>query len=580
VRMRIIGPAVWFFCLFAAISLAQDVHVYTVDMTEAHTQLVSSSPYVTHTASGDADLALDPDANLADFVVGTTPGNTDPCYPYSPPHNLYAYKITDPCTTGPKTKVVIATGNHNTETSGSWAFQGYVDFLLSSDPNADWLRQVAEFYIYPLVNPDGRYTGSGRGNPEMIAEGFGTDHNRVWNTQGQGLSTIDALTTAMQNDTGGDVDYFFDFHSAGGSSCFFYTDEELIHCPYTEAFLDLELGVDPRISPGHPGMLRVWSITTEGLNTDYGFTPECNFEHDVPYYLDLGGYYALALHNALITDYNDLKILADNWLTDNLEVQTGELVGFWNFDDGTPNDSSGYEHHGTFITGDANTSINIVYDADRDSNVLDVNNPTGHTTNSVVDCGGAGGWANLSTRISIAAWLKVDTFHTNNQYLLTKGNGYQLTRSSSTNAMRTYMNGLTDTTLSSSATVNDGAWHHVAVTYDSNSSTRIIYIDGQDSGSDSPSNLLYDTHDATFVIGGRLNSDFDHRGWDGRIDDVRIYGYALTPNDVDLIYQGSEPCEPSGFICAENPDGDLNDDCIVNFIDYALLVDDWFKENP
>ena len=33
VRMRIIVPAVWFFCLFATIGLAQDVTVYTVDMT-------------------------------------------------------------------------------------------------------------------------------------------------------------------------------------------------------------------------------------------------------------------------------------------------------------------------------------------------------------------------------------------------------------------------------------------------------------------------------------------------------------------------------------------------------------------
>ena len=47
VRMRIIGPAVSFFCLFAAIGLAQDVYVYTVDTTEAHAQLVSNSPYIT-----------------------------------------------------------------------------------------------------------------------------------------------------------------------------------------------------------------------------------------------------------------------------------------------------------------------------------------------------------------------------------------------------------------------------------------------------------------------------------------------------------------------------------------------------
>jgi len=161
--------------------------------------------------------------------------------------------------------------------------------------------------------------------------------------------------------------------------------------------------------------------------------------------------------------------------------------------------------------------------------------------------------------------------------MLTKGNGYQLTRNGTTNAMRSYMNGLSDTALSSSATVNDGNWHHVAVAYDSNSSERIIYIDGEDSGSDTPSGLLNDTQGETFVIGGRLNSDFDHRGWDGRIDDVRLYDHVLTPDDVDLIYQGSEPCEPSGFICTEKPDGDLNDDCKVNLLDFQILAADWLK---
>jgi len=571
--------------LYRNLLFDDDIYVYTVDMTEAHTQIASLSPYVTPTPSGDANLALDANCPIADFVVGVSAGNVGGD-PNVPQHNLYAYKITDPAAPGPKTKVVIDTGNHNTETSGSWAFQGYVDFLLSSDPNAQWLRQVAEFYIYPLVNPDGRYTGSGRGNPEMTIEGFGTDHNRVWNTQGQGLSTIDALTTAMQNDTDSNVGFLFDFHTSGAANPQIWVKSSMADSPYILALMALDTDIVINITEGVAGMLRIWSLTPApgGLNAEYAFTPESDNNGDVPYYLDLGRSYGLALHNTLagvndVTDYNDLKILADNWLTDNLEVQTGELVGFWNFDDGTADDSSGNGHHGTLTAGDATTSVSIVYDTDRGNNVLELNNPAGHTINSIVDCGGAGSWADIRSRISIATWLKVDTFHINNQYLLAKGNTYQLTRSGTTNAMRSYMDGLSDTALSSSATVNDGNWHHVVVTYDSDSSERIIYIDGVDSGSDTPSGLL-NVHTESFVIGGRLNGSYDHRGWDGRIDDVRLYDYVLTPDDADLLYQGSEPCEPSGFICIENPPGDLSDDCIVNFLDYALLAADWLKVNP
>jgi len=77
-------------------------------------------------------------------------------------------------------------------------------------------------------------------------------------------------------------------------------------------------------------------------------------------------------------------------------------VGCWNFDDGTANDSSGNDHHGTLDQGDGSTSVSIVYDADRDSNVLDCDNPEGHTNNSVVDCG-TGSWANIQSQITVAA---------------------------------------------------------------------------------------------------------------------------------------------------------------------------------
>jgi len=577
-KVRIIAVGVLVVLLSAASGFADDLYEYDPNRTEQHTILMSSSPYVTKTPSGNSALALPgTPAEIEDFVIGTTPGNVSD--PYVPAHNIYAYKITDPCTSGPKKKAVIDTGNHNTETGGSWAFQGMVDFLVSADPEADWLRKHVEFYIYPLVNPDGRYTATGRGNPEMTAEGFGDDHNRVWHTRGQGLSTIDALTTAMRADTGNDADYYFDFH--GGSPDFFYIMPSQIDCPYVKAFTEREPSVPPTLRPADYRNSRIWGLRPdpEGVNAEFSCTPENDKKGTVQDKLDLGKSYGLTIYDVLDpnSDYLKLKRESENWLVSNLEEQTGELVSWWNFDDGTADDSSGNGHHGTLVQSGGGTSVNIVYDGDRGNNVLELNNPAGHTINSVVDCGGAGSWADIRTRITIALWVKVDTFHIGNQYLLTKGATYQLTRSGTTNAMRSYMDGLSDTALSSSATVNDGSWHHVAVTYDSDSSERTIYIDGEDSGSDTPSGLL-NVHTESFVIGGRLNNSYDHRGWDGRIDDDRLYDYTLTPDDVDLIYQGSEPCEPQPLIiCTEKPDGDWNDDCKVNFLDFQILAADWLE---
>ena len=95
------------------------------------------------------------------------------------------------------------------------------------------------------------------------------------------------------------------------------------------------------------------------------------------------------------------------------------MVGRWTFDDGTADDSSGNNHHGTLTPGDVTTSISIVYDADRDSNVLELDNPAGHFTGAVVNCG-SGSWADITSQIAFTMWAKVDTKH-ESSYLLSKG---------------------------------------------------------------------------------------------------------------------------------------------------------------
>jgi len=208
------------------------------------------------------------------------------------------------------------------------------------------------------------------------------------------------------------------------------------------------------------------------------------------------------------------------------------LVGHWNFDDDTADDSSGYSHHGTIVPGDVSTSISIVTDPER-GKVLNVNNSAG-VINSVVNCGGAGDWADIREQITIATWFTFESIHTGNIYMLTKGSTYQVTSNGTSDGMRTYMGGLSSTNLTTSTSVMDGKWHHVTVTYDSTTSTRILYIDGQEASSDTPSGLL-NVHTASFVIGGRLDGSYNMRGWDGRLDDVRLYDRGLSPGEITRL---------------------------------------------
>jgi len=251
-------------------------------MSAAYTNSIKSSPFVSPTLSASTDL-----------ILGQTAGGRD----------LYGYKITDTSVLTPKTKVVLTAGDHNVETTGNFALQGMLDFLLSSDTEAVALRELAEFYVYPLVNPDGRATGTGRGNPEMTAEGFGIDHNRVWDRGGEGLSTIDTLTAAMQNDTGGDVDYLFNFHSAGSN--FFFTVPSLVNSPYSLARAARDPNVPPVASNGQPGMTRIWSMSQDGLQAEFAFTPEQGFSGTEETFFDIGADYGLALFDVLVIDNAD-----------------------------------------------------------------------------------------------------------------------------------------------------------------------------------------------------------------------------------------------------------------------------------
>jgi len=206
------------------------------------------------------------------------------------------------------------------------------------------------------------------------------------------------------------------------------------------------------------------------------------------------------------------------------------LVGRWTFDDGTADDSSGGNHHGTLTPGDVTTSISIVYDIDRDSNVLELDNPAGHSTGAVVNCG-SGSWADITSQIAFTMWAKVDTKHTSS-YLLSKGSSYQvLQRGEDYDGLRVYMFGTVPNAFETSTPIIDSAWHHIAVTYDSIGEKRVLYIDGAPVFSDNPVNALT-AHTENLVIGGRINPSFDHRGFDGWIDDVQLYDNALSASKI------------------------------------------------
>jgi hypothetical protein len=106
--------------------------------------------------------------------------------------------------------------------------------------------------------------------------------------------------------------------------------------------------------------------------------------------------------------------------------------------------------------------------------------------------------------------------------------------------------------LSGSYPVNDGAWHHVAAVYDPTAiNTVSLYVDGSLDASGNltvPVNTVLST---PMRIGKRVD---DQRHFDGDIDEVRVWNYALSPSEISAGSNG-EVCNLSTSLVAYYPVG-------------------------
>ena len=78
-----------------------------------------------------------------------------------------------------------------------------------------------------------------------------------------------------------------------------------------------------------------------------------------------------------------------------------------------------------------------------------------------------------------------------------------------------------------------GSWHHVAGTYDG--SVLAIYVDGQLAAQQSASGPIAITTDPLNIASKPSGNTFTR--FNGNLDDVRIYGRALTKSEIARLYQ-------------------------------------------
>uniref|UniRef100_A0A8C9ELC1 Peptidase M14 domain-containing protein n=1 Tax=Pavo cristatus TaxID=9049 RepID=A0A8C9ELC1_PAVCR len=95
-------------------------------------------------------------------------------------NTVYMLTITAPSGGAAKRAVVLSARVHPGESGGSWAMQGFLDFILSAAPDAQLLRQLFVFKVVPMLNPDGVVVGNSR------CSLAGRDPNRAYRTGSRG----------------------------------------------------------------------------------------------------------------------------------------------------------------------------------------------------------------------------------------------------------------------------------------------------------------------------------------------------------------------------------------------------------
>ncbi|NLZ03746.1 MAG: hypothetical protein GXY19_01060 [Phycisphaerae bacterium] len=154
-------------------------------------------------------------------------------------------------------------------------------------------------------------------------------------------------------------------------------------------------------------------------------------------------------------------------------------------------------------------------------------------TNGYVDLGNDEAM-NLTEAMTVACWVRDDGFTLGWQAIFTRGLGWRLQR----NGIQAGLEWTCPPSpyLFSSSTVDDGEWHHVAGTYDSQ--RQMLYIDGVLDVEQAVSGPIGAT--SYRVLIGSIDT-LTERVWHGPIDEVRLYGRALSPSEILWLADQTAP---------------------------------------
>jgi hypothetical protein len=286
------------------------------------------------------------------------------------------------------------------------------------------------------------------------------------------------------------------------------------------------------------------------------------------------------LNNDCTVDFEDVEIMAGEWLESDVLVEVTEpcdanLLGWWKLDEGsgsTANDFSGKDHHGTLEILD----VNVSWVSGHDANALEFSGGRVRVSDTPE--------LRPTDEVSACAWIYYSEGQ-NSARVVVKGpddfeaydlevNDYKLiflVRDGGEMEDGKYKKYSTEST----GDIDRDEWVHVAGTYDGNAVK--CYINGEVAGTNNNANTLaflsQDTND--LAIGNR--SDDDEKPFEGMIDDVRVYDYGLSAEEVVWL-----ATDGTGIFALQSIANLYNDEDpgerVVNLKDFAKLAVGWRDE--
>ena len=270
-------------------------------------------------------------------------------------------------------------------------------------------------------------------------------------------------------------------------------------------------------------------------------------------------------------DCNVSNAVGSVW-SDEARLLTERLMGHWKFEDNMVDEVA--DNDGNFVDPDGNPGT-----PSYGSGIVDGNRAIVFGTDSnYVEIPDSNYFNFYPQGYTVSCWLKTSA-DPNNSYLgiISKsdvndqGQGWML---------MSYLGEGYDYqvqigSITGQTNLNDNQWHFVVGTYEPNTGTAALYVDGLFEGQVTGNAVQVSSVDALLKIGIFPGYEGNNWPYEGLVDDVKVYSYALGPYYIAALYTDVV----GGSVCVEPHPLDADGDCEIGLADAKKFAEEWLGCN-